>query len=165
MGFSKMDIIFLILIAILMLRCLLRGFLREFMTWASLALGILAAVFFHRNGGIFLRERLSWDARVLPEIAAFLIIFLIIFFFIRFLELILKDIFVRIHLGGLDHFLGFLFGLLEGVVMVSFLLLVLSIQPLFDPGPLFEASMFARVLLPAIGDIHQNISSGSGAGV
>jgi membrane protein required for colicin V production len=152
-----MDIIFLILIAILALRCTLRGFLKEFMTWASLALGIFAAVLFYRNGGIFIRERFSWDARVLPEIAAFLAIFLIIFFFVQFLELILKDIVLRIHLGGLDHFFGFLFGLLEGVILVIFLLLVLYIQPLFDAGPLFEASMFARVLLPAIGDIHQNI--------
>jgi membrane protein required for colicin V production len=135
------------------------------MTWASLALGILAAVFFHRNGGIFLRERFEWDARVLPEIAAFLIIFLIIFFFIRFLEIILKDIIERVHLGGLDRFFGILFGFLEGVILVSFLLLVLYIQPLFDADPLFEASMFARLFLPAIGDIHQNISNSSAAGV
>jgi membrane protein required for colicin V production len=160
MGFSKMDIVFLILIAILALRCTLRGFLKELMSWASLALGIFAGVLFYRNGGIFIRERFAWDARVLPEIAAFLAIFLIVFLFIKFLELILKDIVLRIHLGGPDHFLGFLFGLLEGVILVSFLLLLLYIQPLFDPGALFEASMFARVLLPAIGDISQTISNG-----
>jgi membrane protein required for colicin V production len=162
MGFTGLDIVSLVLIAILMLRCALRGFLKEFMTWASLALGILAAILLYKPGGNFIREQFSWDAQILPEIAAFLLLFLIVFFFIRFLELILRDIIERIHLGGPDHFFGLLFGLLEGLILVSFLLLVLYIQPLFDAGPLLEASILARVLLPIAGKIHQNIANGSG---
>jgi len=162
MGLTPLDIFFLILIAVLMLRCALRGFLKEFMTWASLALGILAALLLFKPGAAFIREKFSWDVRVLPEIIAFLVLFLVVFFFIRFLELILRDIIERIHLGGLDHFLGFLFGLLEGLILVSFLLLVLFIQPLFDARPLLDASILARFLLPLSVEIQQTISNSPG---
>jgi membrane protein required for colicin V production len=132
------------------------------MTWASLALGLLAALLFFNPGAAFIREKFSWDAQVLPEIVAFIVLFLIVFFFIRILELILSDIINRIHLGGLDHFLGFLFGFLEGLILVSFLLLVLYIQPLFDARPLLEKSIVARFLLPISVEIHQNISNSPG---
>jgi membrane protein required for colicin V production len=157
MNLTASDIIFLILIAILMLRCALRGFLRELMSWASLVFGILAAILFYRPGGNFIREKFLWDAQVLPEIAAFIVLFLIVFFFIRFLELILRDIINRINIGGVDHFFGLLFGILEGLVLVSLILLMLYKQPLFDAGPLLTESVFARILLPVIGDIEENI--------
>jgi membrane protein required for colicin V production len=49
-----------------------------------------------------------------------------------------------------DRFLGFILGLAEGVVAVSLILLLLTVQPLFDEGPLLRGSVFSEFLLPLI---------------
>jgi hypothetical protein len=38
----------------------------------------------------------------------------------------------------------------EGIIVVSLALFLLSIQPLFNPLPLLEHSFFANILLPFI---------------
>jgi membrane protein required for colicin V production len=90
------------------------------------------------------------DMKVVPDVLAFIALFLIIFVLIRILELMLKEIIEGIKLGGADRFLGLIFGLAEGIIVVSLILFVLTIQPLFDPASLLNNSIFARLLLPLI---------------
>ncbi|MDR2246253.1 MAG: CvpA family protein [Treponema sp.] len=145
------DTIFTVLMVILIVRCALRGFIEEVLSMAALVLGLGSAFFFHKKGAAFIREKYLPALEVLPEVLAFVLIFLIVFLAVKILEFILKDIVERIHLSGVDRFLGALFGLIEGVVLVSLVVFVLSIQPLFDAGPLLEKSYFARTLAPYIG--------------
>jgi membrane protein required for colicin V production len=144
------DIIFLVLIAILVVRCALRGFIGEVMSMASVVLGFLAALLLYRNGGVYLREKFMPDMKILSEILAFIAIFLIVFVVIKIVESILRGIIEGIHLGGADRFLGIVFGLLEGIVVTALILFVLTIQPLFDPQTILEQSFFAGFLLPLI---------------
>jgi membrane protein required for colicin V production len=144
------DIVFAVFILVLVVRCALRGFVGEVLAWASVVLGLLTGFLLYQSGAAFLRTRFFGDLRILPEILAFAALFLIVFVFIRILESILKDIIERINLGGLDRFLGLLFGLLEGLVLVSLILFVLLIQPLFPPERVLGESLFARLLLPLI---------------
>ena len=90
----------------------------------------------------------------LPEILAFTAIFVIVFIAGKILDHILADIIRRLHLNGLNRILGIVLGLVEGVALVSLILILVSIQPLFDPIPLLGESMFARLLFPLIGDIN-----------
>jgi membrane protein required for colicin V production len=90
------------------------------------------------------------NLKIIPEIIAFIALFLIVFIAIKILEAILKDIIEGIRLGRADRFLGILFGLVEGIIVVSLLLFVFSVQPLFDPEPLLTKSFFAGLLLPFI---------------
>jgi uncharacterized membrane protein required for colicin V production len=62
----------------------------------------------------------------------------------------LRDIINRIRLGGLDHFLGAVFGLVEGITVAALVILVITIQPLFDKGAVLDKSMFAGFLTPKI---------------
>jgi membrane protein required for colicin V production len=151
MRIANIDIVFAVLAVILIIRASLRGFVEEFMAMASLVLGLLGAVLFYKNAGLFIRERYMPEVRVIPEILGFLILFLIIFILIKILAHILEDIIQRIHLGGVNRFLGFLFGIVEGLTLISLILIVLVVQPLFDPGPLLGESYFARFLLPLAG--------------
>jgi membrane protein required for colicin V production len=155
-GIAVIDIIFVVLAIILMVRCALRGFIGELMSMASVVLGLLAALFFYKNGGVFIREKFMPDMTIIPEILAFIALFLIVFIIIKILEGILKDIIERIQLGGADRILGIVFGLAEGVIVISLILFVLTIQPLFDPAPVLRGSFFARLLLPLItgGEFH-----------
>ena len=147
---AVIDIVFLVLVCLLVLRGGIRGFIREFLSWPTLALGVLGAVFFYRNGALFIERRFLPGMKVLPEILAFIGIFVIIFLAFKILEKILRDIVEGIHLGGLDRALGVVFGLLEGVALTAFVLFVLVIQPLFDPSAILGSSVLANILLPLI---------------
>jgi membrane protein required for colicin V production len=86
-------------------------------------------------------------------------LFLVTFVLVKILERILKDIAERVKLGGIDRALGLALGLLEGLLVVSAALFVLSIQPLFDPSALLEGSIFARILLPLVGEAGRNAAA------
>lgn len=148
------DIIFIVLIFILVLRGALRGFVREVMSMASVVLGLLAALLFYKPGAAFVRTKILEDVEVLPELIAFVSLMIIVFIVIKILERIIQDIISRITLlGGIDHSLGLVLGFLEGLLLVSLILFVLSIQPLFNPESLLENSFFAKLLNPLIGEI------------
>jgi membrane protein required for colicin V production len=149
-GLSVIDIVFLVFVCLMALRGGLRGFIREFLSWPTLALGILGAVFFYKNGAIFIERRFLPGIKVLPEILAFIGIFLIIFLAFKILEKILKDIVEGIHLGGVDKLLGAVFGFLEGAALTALVLFLLAIQPLFDSSGILGSSVAANILLPLI---------------
>ncbi len=152
MTIAAFDIICAVLMLILIVRCALRGFIEEVMSMASVVLGLLAALFFYKNGAVFIREK--WvNMNVVPEILSFAAIFLIVFLIIRFVEFLLKDIIYGINLHGLDRFLGVLFGILEGVVLIALILFVLVVQPLFDPKPVLQNSIVAKILLPLVTNV------------
>jgi membrane protein required for colicin V production len=150
MNLPVIDIIFILLMLLLVVRCTLRGFVLELMSMAAVVLGLVGAFILHKNGGLLIREKYFPTLKIIPELLAFLAIFLIIFVVIKILEHILSDIIRRINFGGVDRFLGFIFGLVEGIILISLILLILSIQPLFNAEPLLERSFFAQFILPII---------------
>jgi membrane protein required for colicin V production len=177
-SFKLIDYVFLGLGLLLVIRCTLRGFIAEFMSLASLALGALGSLFLYRSCAAFLRGRGLEDAtgkipgfvqrtlpglvRNIPEILAFILIFVVIFLAVKLVGFLLKDIVKRISLGGVDRFLGLVFGLAEGIAVISLLCLVLDLQPLFDAASLLEGSFFAEFLLPLVGgpDILRPVPAG-----
>ena len=148
MNLSVLDIVFILLTALFMIRCYLKGFVSELLSMAAFVLGILASLFFHKNGAAFLRERFWPDLAVIPEVVAFIALFIIVFIIIKLLEILLKGIIQGIKLGKADRFLGILFGFAEGIAVISLCIFILRIQPLFDPSEILSESVFARFLLP-----------------
>ena len=153
MNFQIIDIIFAVLILIITIHSFLKGLIEELMSMAAVVLGLGAAFFLHKSGGEFLAEKFMPETNMLPDVLAFVGIFLIVFTAVKLLEFIILDIIYRTNLGGVDHFLGVVFGLIEGILLVSLILWILTVQPLFNPRPLLEQSLFARLLLPFIGEI------------
>jgi len=147
---SVIDIVFILIILLFVLRCFLKGFISELLSMAAIVLGLLASLFFYKNGAEFLRARYWPDMKVIPEIIAFVALFLIVFIIIKFLEMMLKEIIRGIKLGDADRFIGIIFGIAEGIVVVSLILFIIRIQPLFDPSSLLSDSIFARIILPLI---------------
>ncbi|GHV80271.1 hypothetical protein AGMMS49944_20620 [Spirochaetia bacterium] len=154
MNMAIIDVIFIVLIFILVIRGGLRGFITEIMSMAAVVLGLLTAVLFYKPGAAFVRTKILADMQLVPELIAFVALVIIVFLSIKLLEHIIQDIISRVHLlGGINHALGLAFGLLEGLLLVSLILFVINIQPLFDPGTLLEQSLFARILDPLVGQI------------
>jgi len=149
-NFSAIDFIFIGLIGLFMIRCFLKGFVSELLSMAALVLGLLAALFFHKNGGAFLRSQFWPELKVIPEIAAFVILFIIVFLVVKIIEKMLVNIIDKVSLSGANSFLGLVFGLAEGIVVVSLVIFLLMIQPLFDASAILENSFFARLILPLI---------------
>lgn len=150
MSFSVIDIGFIGLIGLFMIRCYLKGFVSELLSMAAIILGILASLFLYKNGAEFIRNQFSLDVPVVPEVMAFILLFIIVFIVVKLLEILLKGIIEGIRLRKVDRFLGIIFGFAEGVVVISLILFLLRIQPLFDAGSILEDSFFARLFLPFI---------------
>ena len=146
---QTLDVVFLILSGLLVLRGYLKGFTGEFFSIASFALAIMGGVLFFNSGAAFLRS-FNFNMALFPEIVAFLIIFLIVFILGKVVENIVKDIINRLNLGSLDKFLGIFLGLAEAAALIVLFLFILMIQPLFDSTRILEESFFARLFLPLI---------------
>ena len=150
MTFSIIDIVFVVLIGLLMVRCYLKGFVSELLSMAGIVLGLFASLFLYKNVGEFLRNRFWHDLDTIPEIVAFVSLFLIVLFIIKLLERMLINIIDQISLTDADSYIGILFGLAEGIAVVSLILFLLKVQPFFDSSELLNGSFFARLLLPFI---------------
>jgi membrane protein required for colicin V production len=151
MTFTVLDFIFAGLLAVIIIRCAVRGLVEEIMSIAALLLGVAGAFFLYPPGAAFIRTML--DLRFIPEILAFVGIFVIIFILVKVVEYMLRDIIMRINLGWLDRLLGFVFGIAEGFVIISLLVFVIYIQPVFKVGELLQNSFFARLLIPLAGSV------------
>ena len=151
MNLSVIDVIFILLVALFMIRCFLKGFIGEVLSMAAIVLGIYASVFFYKNGADFLRANFWPDMKTIPEIIAFIALFLIVFLIVKLFEIMLKGIIRGVKLGGADKFLGLLFGFAEGIAVVSLVLFLLQlIKPIYDSSELLSDSFFAKFLLPLI---------------
>jgi membrane protein required for colicin V production len=147
---QTIDLIFIILMGLLVLRGFLKGFTGEFFSMASIALAIIAAVLFFKNGGAFLRVRYL-NMAVLPEILAFLAIFAVVFIAGKLAGHLVHDIIHHLNLHTVDKVLGIFLGLAEALAVIFIILFILVYQPLFNPASLLEKSLFAWLLLPFIG--------------
>jgi membrane protein required for colicin V production len=150
MGIAGIDIVFLVIIALSLLRCATRGFISELLSMAALIFGMLFAIFFFKNAALLIRAWFMPGVKVVPEIIAFVALFIIVYIVVKIIEVTLLNIIQGIQLGGLDHLLGALFGVVEGIVVVCLLLFLISIQPFFDPDTVLEKSVLAKLLMPLI---------------
>ena len=147
---AVIDFIFIGVIALLVIRGFFRGFIKEVFSMAGLVFGVLAALFLYKNGADFLRAQFWPDLRVIPEILAFVALFMIVFLIAKIIESLIKGIILKIKLDGADKFLGLLFGLLLGIAVVSLVLFLLKIQPIFNSEAILSGSFFGNLLLPLI---------------
>ncbi|MFQ3547295.1 MAG: CvpA family protein [Termitinemataceae bacterium] len=161
MMFAPIDYIFAALLIIFVLRCALRGFVEELLSMAAIVLGLIVGFLLFKNGAAYIKA--TWGITVFPELIAFIILFVITFVLIKILQAILHDIIERIQLDSMNHLFGVLLGLVEGILVISLILLVLAYQPLFDPAGILKDSFFAHILLPLIGELQRNHLAKPGA--
>jgi membrane protein required for colicin V production len=133
-----------------MIRSYIRGFVTEFLSMSAVVLGFIAALYFYKKGGEFIRNTFMQNRKTIPEVIAFIVLFITVYVVIKIIEKTLKGIVDKVYLSGIDRFMGIFFGLLEGIAVVSLALFLLRIQPLFDPGTLLQESFFAKTFLPFI---------------
>lgn len=144
MTFSFIDVVFLLIILYCTIDATVKGFLHEFFTKAAFLLGIfLGSVFFQKLSVLidpFIKIAL------LSKIISFAIIFILVYLIVRIIQQCIKNSMESDIMKGLDRALGFLFGLIEGVVIVGFVLTVFYAQPWFNVTGLLQDSFFHNLL-------------------
>ena len=150
-----MDWIFAGIIILLAVRCFVRGFVQEILSVASYAFGLLAGLLFS-NKAIELADRQFRLGGISPSIqytAAFAVCFILGFLIMKLIEKLIREGLEAANLDIFDKVLGLGLGIAEGLVVVSFVLVIMEIQPFFDASKLISGSLFASTLLPLVGPV------------
>jgi membrane protein required for colicin V production len=146
---NVLDWILLAVLALVAIRGLSKGFVSELSSVAAPVAGLAAALFLYKWGASVLRARFHLE--FIPEVIAFIVLFLIGFLLVRLVATLIKDGLEAAQLDRVDRGIGFILGLVEGIVVVSLILVIMQVQPLFDAKPLLSGSVFAKSLLPIVG--------------
>ena len=144
MIFSFIDIVFLIIILFMGINATIKGFIHEFFTKTAFFLGLFIAALFFRKLAPFFDPYIK--VQVLNLIISFVIIFIAVYLLVRILQQCVKGLLSGEIMNGLDHALGFLFGIAEGFVIICMVLVIFYAQPWFDAAGLLEKSFFHRLL-------------------
>lgn len=140
MTFTVIDWIFGILILIFSLTGLIKGFVDCVFNKLCWILGIICAcLFYDLPAKTFLS---TFQNEVLANILGFIIIFVAVFLVVKMIQAVISKIFQLDMLKSLDKVLGFGFGIIEGVAIVSVIIFILNKQPFFNSEPLLEGSFF-----------------------
>ena len=154
---TPMDIFFTAILIIAIFRCVIRGFVREFMSAAAFIGGIITAIFFSAQGAEFVALRLGLVRG--SRIIAFITIFIVIYLVIKILEGIIQRLLEKLHLEKLDRALGFFLGIVEGVLLIMLIIFILQIQPFFDTSELLRESFIAGLIFRYLPDGIQYLKS------
>ena len=138
---TVVDIVLLVLLAIIVLRAGLRGFVEEATGVAWIVLGFLFSFSFFKQGAAFIRTKALHDVQYIPEVLAFLALFFIAFVAIKIIGSMLKEIIER------TQALGFIFGFFKAAVLIAALIFLIRIQPVFDSETLLKDSVIARLFI------------------
>ncbi len=119
------DIVILVILVIFLIKGIWRGLLKEVCSLLGLVLGGLFAFTFNQPVAEWLQASYGLPAR-LSVWGSFLVIFLLVIFLFGVVGFVLNRFVKLIFLGGFNRLAGALFGIVQGVVIVSILLLALS---------------------------------------
>lgn len=140
MNFTIIDWIFSVLIIIVAITGLAKGFINNIFGKLAWILGIIFAVFFYDDVAASIMKGIGNP--LLENILAFVLVFVVVFLVIKIIQMIFARIFEINILKSLDRTLGFFFGIVEGLAIVWLIILLLISQPFFPVDRLFENSFF-----------------------
>jgi len=122
---SLVDILILVILAVFLLKGVIRGLLKEVCSLLGLVLGGVFAFTFHLPLAQVLQDSFNLPARFCVW-GSFLAIFLLVVIIFGGLGYVLHR-FVKVAvLNGLNRLAGALFGLTQGVILVSLIVLALN---------------------------------------
>ncbi|MFA6856402.1 MAG: CvpA family protein [Treponema sp.] len=144
MKFAVIDLIFSGIILVFMITGAVRGLIREFFSKASFICGIIGAVLLTRKFQPYVSGIVK--NTLAAKAVSFIVLFIIFFLVMKIIQEMFSALFSGEILRGLDHSLGLGFGILEGFVVVIFILVIIEIQPWFNTADILKSSFFAKIL-------------------
>jgi membrane protein required for colicin V production len=154
---NAVDIAILVILAAFLLKGLVRGFLKEICSTLGLLAGGFLALYYHLPLAKWLIDHTALQGQWAVGLA-FLIIFLTIVLFFAALGLLLSRFISFLFLGGFNRMAGGIFGLLQGVLLLSLILFTVFLQP---PQTL-QAVLNASELSPPFVELGDALLKGGG---
>ena len=150
------DILILIILGAFVLKGLLRGLMKELCTLVGLIAGALLALNFYGPLAKSMKTAFSLPDQ-LCAILAFLAIFLLTMLLFVFVGIILSRYVKLMYVGGLNRVAGGLFGLIQGVIILSLLVFALTLKPL--PGGI-DVQLEVSTLAPPFIHLGEQVFTG-----
>ena len=149
-GLPVIDVVFIVIILLMLVRGYLRGFVEEIFSWVSKIVAVGVAVLLFRKGAEFIRTFVMENVPYIPEMISLIVIFVIVIIISKVLQRFVTDVMTAAKLKGMDKILGLVFGLVEGLAITGIVCFLLAAQPIFDASAILSDSIFAELLLPVI---------------
>lgn len=144
MMFAFIDIVFAIIIIAFAISATVKGFVAELFGKAAFILGLVIAVMFYGELYPFIVKWISVE--FFAQAIAFILLFVVTFLLVKIIQHIIASLFQSDIMSGLNRAMGFLLGIVEGMLVVAVILIFLNIQPWFDTTQLLDNSFFAKIL-------------------
>lgn len=144
---SVVDVVIIAVIGIFTLRCSIRGFAIEFLSMAAVVFGLVVAILYYREMAPAVTQRIMPELHRFSAAIAFVILFFVVFIVVSILKKLVIDFVRKIKFHGVDRFLGFFFGIAEGIVFVYLLLFLVSVQTFIEPDIILGKSILAQKLM------------------
>ncbi|MCF6179542.1 MAG: CvpA family protein [Geopsychrobacter sp.] len=151
------DILILVILGIFLLKGVLRGLLREVCTLLGLVLGGLLAFYLHVPLSQWFMGMFHWPSQLCVTIS-FLLVFLLTVVVFGALGYLLNRFAKLTFMTGVNRILGAIFGMAQGVVLLSLILFALNAADL--PGN-FNQQLKKSELAPPFSRLGETIFSSS----
>lgn len=161
-GFTIVDGVVALVIVVSAILAYSRGFVREVMSIAGWIVAAILAYIFAPKAEPLIREipvlgDFLGDSCELAIIAAFAAVFALSLVIVSIFAPLFSSAVQRSALGGLDQGLGFLFGVLRGLILVAVALLVYDRAVTGDPIPMVDDSRSAKIFARAQDSLNESI--------
>ena len=146
MTLTFIDIIFTVIILVLAIIATAHGFIRELFSKLAVILGIVVSVSFFGKLAPYMEQVIH--NRAVATVVSFLLLFIATYLLVKIVQQLVGAAFRGEILRGLDRTLGFVFGALEGLVVVSLILILVNAQPWFPKvaTTITDGSFYWRIL-------------------
>ena len=148
MTFTFIDIFFLIIILAFAFIATIHGFIKEVFGKIAVIAGVFAGFCFCGLLAPSIGKIIHIPAVAI--VLAFILIFITAFLIVKIIQILLERAISGEIMKSLDRVLGFAFGALEGILIVSCILIVLCAQIWFDFSSLTDTSSIYRILHPIL---------------
>ena len=144
MTFTVVDWVFSLIIILFAVGGIIKGFIDNVFGKLAFVAGILLGYLYYKD----IAKGLLKDIKIpiAANIIAFLLIFVVVFLVIKIIQMIVARVFQWSILKSLDRTLGFIFGLVEGAVIVCLIIFLLTAQPFVNINPIFEDSFYVNIV-------------------
>ncbi len=129
MSFTFIDIVFFIIILVFAVIAAANGFIKELFSKLAVILGIVVSVSFFGKLEPYMEQVIHNKA--VATVVAFLLLFIVTYLLVKIVQHLVGAAFKGEILRGLDRTLGFVFGAIEGLIVVSLILIIVNAQPWF----------------------------------
>ncbi len=161
-GFTIIDAIVAIVIILSAILAYSRGFVREGLAIAGwIAAAVIAYMFANEARPLIQQipglDKIIGNSCELATIGGFAAVFAIALVVFSILMPLFASIVQRSVLGGIDRGIGFLFGVLRGMILVAVAFVVYGRVMANDPVPMIDNSRSARVFAPMSGQMDESM--------